>query len=228
MICNDKISVRAKSEDKAISIAYELLKEENKHNVVINKLVPRFDGIGEVFEISYSYEKLDKDSHFEIERKFLLGEQIDLKDYDWVEINQSYIGVNPVSRVRKMGNKYYYNQKGLGTLVREENEKEITEETYNKIIKYRIGRTINKLRYRIPLDNESDAELDYYLDDLSPLVTVEVEFKSLEDANNFEVPNWFGKEITEDVRYKNDNLAVATKDELSELLKDTKEVHLSR
>lgn len=228
MICNDKISVRAKSEDKAISIAYELLKEENKHNVVINKLVPRFDGIGEVFEISYSYEKLDKDSHFEIERKFLLGEQIDLKDYDWVEINQSYIGVNPVSRVRKMGNKYYYNQKGLGTLVREENEKEITEETYNKIIKYRIGRTINKLRYRIPLDNEVDAELDYYLDDLSPLVTVEVEFKSLEDANSFVVPTWFGKEITEDVRYKNDNLAVATKDELSELLKDTKEVHLSR
>lgn len=228
MICNDKISVRAKSEDKAISIAYELLKEENKHNVVINKLVPRFDGIGEVFEISYSYEKLDKDSHFEIERKFLLGEQIDLKDYDWVEINQSYIGVNPVSRVRKMGNKYYYNQKGLGTLVREENEKEITEETYNKIIKYRIGRTINKLRYRIPLDNEVDAELDYYLDDLSPLVTVEVEFKSLEDANSFVVPTWFGKEITEDVRYKNDNLAVATKDELSELLNDTKEVHLSR
>ncbi len=228
MICNDKISVRAKSEDKAISIAYELLKEENKHNVVINKLVPRFDGIGEVFEISYSYEKLDKDSHFEIERKFLLGEQIDLKDYDWVEINQSYIGVNPVSRVRKMGNKYYYNQKGVGTLVREENEKEITEETYNKIIKYRIGRTINKLRYRIPLDNELVAELDYYLDDLSPLVTVEVEFKSLEDANSFVMPTWFGKEITEDVRYKNDNLAVATKDELSELLKDTKEVHLSR
>ena len=228
MICNDKISVRAKSEDKAISIAYELLKEENKHNVVINKLVPRFDGLGEVFEISYSYEKLDKDSHFDIERKFLLGEQIDLKDYDWVEINQSYIGVNPVSRVRKMGNKYYYNQKGLGTLVREENEKEITEETYNKIIKYRIGRTINKLRYRIPLDDEVDAELDYYLDDLSPLVTVEVEFKSLEDANSFVVPTWFGKEITEDVRYKNDNLAVATKDELSELLNDTKEVHLSR
>ena len=228
MICNDKISVRAKSEDEAISIAYELLKKENKHNVVINKLVPRFDGIGEVFEISYSYEKLDKDSHFEIERKFLLGEQIDLKDCDWVEINQSYIGVNPVSRIRKMGNKYYYNQKGIGTLVREENEKEITEETYNKIIKYRIGRIINKLRYRIPLENELVAELDYYLDDLRPLVTVEVEFKSLEDANAFVVPNWFGKEITEDVRYKNDNLAVATKDELSELIKDTKEVHLSR
>ena len=228
MICNEKISVRAKSEDEAIKKAYETFKEQNKHNVAISKLIPRFDGISEVYEISYSYEKLDKDSHFEIERKFLLGEQIDLKDYDWVEINQSYIGVNPVSRVRKMGNKYYYNQKGVGTLVREENEKEITEETYNKIIKYRIGRTINKLRYRIPLENELVAELDYYLDDLRPLVTVEVEFKSLEDANSFVAPTWFGKEITEDVRYKNDNLAVATKDELSELLKDTKEVHLSR
>ena len=228
MICNEKISVRAKSEDEAIKKAYVTFKEQNKHNVAISKLIPRFDGISEVYEISYSYEKLDKDSHFEIERKYLLGEQIDLKDYDWVEINQSYIGVNPVSRVRKMGNKYYYSQKGVGTLVREENEKEITEDTYNKIIKYRIGRIINKLRYRIPLDNELVAELDYYLDDLSPLVTVEVEFKSLEDANSFVVPTWFGKEITEDVRYKNDNLAVATKDELSELLKDTKEVHLSR
>lgn len=228
MICNEKISVRAKSEDDAIKKAYETLREQNKHNVAISKLIPRFDGISEVYEISYSYEKLDKDSHFEIERKFLLGEQIDLKDLDWVEINQSYIGVNPVSRVRKMGNKYFYNQKGTGTLVREENEKEISEDTYNKIIKYRIGRTINKLRYRIPLDNELVAELDYYLDDLSPLVTVEVEFKSLEDANAFVVPNWFGKEITEDVRYKNDNMAMATKDELNELLNNTKEVHLGR
>ncbi len=228
MICNEKISVRAKSEDEAIKKAYETFKEQNKHNVAISKLIPRFDGISEVYEISYSYEKLDKDSHFEIERKFLLGEQIDLQDYDWVEINQSYIGVNPVSRVRKMGNKYFYNQKGTGTLVREENEKEITEDTYNKIIKYRIGRTINKLRYRIPLDNKLVAELDYYLDDLSPLVTVEVEFKSLEDANSFVVPTWFGKEITEDVRYKNDNMAMVTKDELNELINNTKEVHLSR
>lgn len=228
MICNEKISVRAKSEDEAIKKAYETFKEQNKHNVAISKLIPRFDGISEVYEISYSYEKLDKDSHFEIERKFLLGEKIDLKDYEWVEINQSYIGVNPVSRVRKMGNKYFYNQKGTGTLVREENEKEISEDTYNKIIKYRIGRTINKLRCRIPLDDELVAELDYYLDDLSPLVTVEVEFKNLEDANTFIVPNWFGKEITEDVRYKNDNMAMATKDELNELLNNTKEVHLSR
>ena len=218
MICNEKISIRAKSEEDAIDRLYKLGKEQGKYNVVINKLIPRFDGVSEVYEISYSYEKLDKDTHYEIERKYLLGEQIDLKDYDWVEINQSYIGVNPVSRVRKMGDKYFYNQKGTGTLVREENEKEITEDTYNRIIKYKIGRTINKLRYKIPLDKGLVAEVDYYLDDISPLVTVEVEFKSLEDADTFNKPEWFGEEITEDVRYKNDNLAMATKEEINELL----------
>ena len=58
-------------------------------------------------------------------------------------------------------------------------------------------------------------------------MVVEVEFNSLEDANNFEVPNWFGKEITEDLRYKNDNLAIATKEEVAELLKDTGVIHLN-
>ena len=218
MICNEKVSIRAKSEEDAIDKLYKLGKDQGKYNVVINKLIPRFDGVSEVYEISYSYDKLDKDTHYEIERKYLLGEQIDLKDYEWVEINQSYIGVNPVSRIRKMGDKYFYNQKGTGTLVREENEKEITEDTYNKIIKYKIGRTINKLRYNIPLDKGLVAEVDYYLDDCSPLVTVEVEFKSLEDADAFIKTSWFGEEITEDVRYKNDNLAMATKEEINELL----------
>ena len=72
MISYEKISIRAKSEDEAINKAYETLRAQNKFNVVINKLIPRFDGVSEVYEISYSYEKLDKNSHMEIERKFLL------------------------------------------------------------------------------------------------------------------------------------------------------------
>ena len=71
MISNEKISIRAKSEDEAINKAYQTLREQNKYNVVINKLIPRFDGVSEVYEISYSYEKLDKNSHMEIERKCL-------------------------------------------------------------------------------------------------------------------------------------------------------------
>ena len=227
MICNEKISVRAKNEDEAIKKAYETLKEQNKHNVAISKLIPRFDGISEVYEISYSYEKLDKNSHMEIERKFLLDKNSNIDGYDYSVIYQSYIGFRPVSRVRKVDNKYYYNQKGEGTLVREESEKEITEDTYNKLIDYKIGRTIVKHRYKVPV-GKYVAEVDKYLDDLEGLLVVEVEFKSLEDANNFVMPSWFGKEITDDLRYMNDNLAIATKDEVSELLKDTGVIHLSK
>lgn len=227
MISYEKISIRAKSEDEAINKAYETLREQNKYNVVINKLIPRFDGVSEVYEISYSYEKLDKNSHLEIERKFLLDRDSKFDNYDYSVINQSYIGFRPISRVRKVDNKYYYNQKGEGTLVREESEKEITEDTYNKLIEYKIGRTIVKHRYKIPV-GKYVAEVDKYLDDLEGLLVVEVEFKSLEDANNFEVPSWFGKEITDDLRYKNGNLAIATKDEVRELIKYTGVIHLSK
>lgn len=227
MISNEKISIRAKSEDEAINKAYQTLREQNKYNVVINKLIPRFDGVSEVYEISYSYENLDKNSHLEIERKFLLDRDSNFDNYNYSVINQSYIGFRPVSRVRKIDNKYYYNQKGEGTLVREESEKEINEDTYNKLIDYKIGRTIVKHRYKVPVGKYL-AEVDKYLGDLEGLLVVEVEFNSLEEANNFEVPNWFGKEITEDLRYKNDNLAIATKEEVGELLKDTGVIHLSK
>ena len=45
MISYEKISIRAKSEDEAINKAYETLRAQNKFNVVINKLIPRFDGV---------------------------------------------------------------------------------------------------------------------------------------------------------------------------------------
>lgn len=226
MIYNDKISVRANSEEDALREANNILKRQNKINVTILKLIPRFDGVSEVYDISYRYQLLDN-THLEIERKFLLDGKYNFDSYDFSVINQSYIRFKPVSRVRKVDDKYYYNQKGEGTLVREESEKEITKDTYDKIIEYKIGRTINKNRYRVPV-GKYVAEVDKYLDDLEGLLVVEVEFKSLEDANNFVVPSWFGKEITDDLRYKNDNLAIATKDEVSELLNNTKEVRVSR
>lgn len=222
MIYNDKISVRANSEEDALREANNILKRQNKMNITILKLIPRFDGVSEVYDISYRYQLLDN-THLEIERKFLLDSKYNLDSYDCSVINQSYIGFKPVSRVRKVDDKYYYNQKGEGTLVREESEKEITKDTYDKIIEYKIGRTIYKNRYRVPV-GEYTAEVDKYFDELEGLLIVEVEFGSVEEANNFVVPSWFGMEITEDLRYKNDNLAIATKEELNSLINSTKKI----
>ena len=51
-------------------------------------------------------------------------------------------------------------------------------------------------------------ELDVYDGALTGLLTAEVEFASLEASVAFRPPPWLNREITEDKRYKNKNLAV--------------------
>ena len=36
---------------------------------------------------------------------------------------------------------------------------------------------------------------------------VEIEFSDIKNAKSFDIPNWFGKEVTENNAYKNKNLA---------------------
>jgi adenylate cyclase len=50
-------------------------------------------------------------------------------------------------------------------------------------------------------------ELDVYEGPLAGLVTAEVEFPSERDGSAFEPPAWFGEEVTDDDRYKNEALA---------------------
>ena len=63
-----------------------------------------------------------------------------------------------------------------------------------------------KLRYKIPVD-KLRYELDVYQADLSPLSVLEIEFESETDAKAFIAPTWFGKEVTDDKRFSNAELA---------------------
>lgn len=69
------------------------------------------------------------------------------------------------------------------------------------------GSQIDKCRWVSPLDGGLLAEIDIFYGSLDGLVTVEVEFESREDAQLFEAPDWFGKEVTGDFRYLNSHLA---------------------
>ncbi|UWQ61963.1 hypothetical protein K3723_14020 [Leisingera caerulea] len=71
------------------------------------------------------------------------------------------------------------------------------------------GRRIEKTRWTGELPDGLQFELDVFEGDLAPLVTVEVEFSSLELAEAFRPPSWFGRELTSDKRYKNKVLAVS-------------------
>ena len=144
----------------------------------------------------------------EIERKFLIKTCPDLTPYSRGTIVQAYISVDPVIRLRQMNETYYLTVKSTGHLAREEFELPLTKEQYDTLYEKVATIPIHKTRYFIPLTDTLTAELDIYEKELDGLMTVEVEFASLEEAHAFEAPVWFGCDVSEDARYKNNQLAL--------------------
>lgn len=144
----------------------------------------------------------------EIEKKFLIKKLPEnLESYKYHIIEQGYLSTEPVIRVRRSDDEYYMTYKGSGMLQRTEYNLPLTEESYNHLIKKADGNIISKKRYLIPIENTSlTIELDVFSEPFAPLVMAEVEFESLEDAENFSLPDWFDKEVTNDKRYHNSNM----------------------
>lgn len=157
---------------------------------------------------------------WEIERKFKLNKKIFFENINNLNIiqkeviEQSYINVNGNEvRVRKkevLDGKFQYflTIKSKGSLKRNEVELEIHSSKYDEIINSNlyIGESIRKFRYKVELSESLIAEVDVYGKNLLGLMIVEVEFKTIEEASRFVIPKWFGKEITNDEKYKNRNL----------------------
>ena len=133
----------------------------------------------------------------EIERKYLIRRLPEnLSQYQCKKIAQGYICTNPVVRIRKSDDEYYLTYKGKGLMAREEYNLPLTQEGYEHMLPKIDGRLIEKSRYLIPLDGKLTAELDIFEGDLAPLIIVEVEFDSLDAANSFIPPEWFGEDVT--------------------------------
>lgn len=146
----------------------------------------------------------------EIERKYLIKRLPEnLSQYQCKRIAQGYICTNPVVRIRKSDDEYYLTYKGKGLMAREEYNLPLTQEGYEHMLPKIDGRLIEKSRYLIPLDGKLTAELDIFEGDLAPLIIVEVEFDSLDAANSFIPPEWFGEDVTESRKYHNSNLALS-------------------
>ena len=149
----------------------------------------------------------------EIERKFLFNGEVEKM---WTcpvkSIKQSYLSYTPEVRIREKQDKYYLTVKSKGDKVREEYELEISQNTYEDLYKNRQPNSlISKFRFIVPLKNNLKAEVDFYenvyVDDTNSLKVIEVEFESEEKSNSFIIPNWFGREVTNDNRYKNGYIA---------------------
>jgi CYTH domain-containing protein len=143
----------------------------------------------------------------EIEKKYLIAHMPDLTGCKFSDIIQGYISYSPEIRVRKKGELFFLTKKSDGTITRVETETEINNVTFEILQAMLHGNLIEKTRYEIPLEDGNIAELDIYHSPLDGLTTVEVEFISEEQANTFLPPDWFGNDVTDDIRYKNKNLA---------------------
>lgn len=147
----------------------------------------------------------------EIERKFLIRTLPEnLASYPHKEIGQGYLCTDPVIRIRRLDDSYILTCKSKGFLARKEYELPLTKEAFSHLLAKIDGIFIEKTRYLIPCCGNRTIELDLFHGVLAPLVLAEVEFDSIEEANAFLPPDWFGEEVTYSPEYHNSNLSKRT------------------
>lgn len=167
----------------------------------------------------------------EIERKFVVDLDtlkqygVDINDAKRAHLRQGYVAVGVDGsevRIRSINNeRFELTAKTPGMIERGEMTVAISSEMFEAMWQQTAGRRVEKTRYYLPQDNYM-VELDVYKGHLSGLATAEVEFGGRSaDANvkssTFIAPEWFGEDVSEDRRYKNQNLAKHRPHQLSML-----------
>ncbi|MBN2865480.1 MAG: CYTH domain-containing protein [Thiotrichales bacterium] len=149
----------------------------------------------------------------EIERKFLINNQ------DWkaaahkqTHFAQGYLndisqaGAKSSVRVRIEGERANMNIKSLEIgLSRDEYEFSIPLLDAQKMLQtLMVGPVIEKVRYLVKVGQHT-WEVDEFLGDNQGLIVAEVEMQS--EDEQIEIPNWAGREVTEEVRFYNISLS---------------------
>ena len=146
----------------------------------------------------------------EIERKFLVDRLPDglLDRAEKAPILQGYLLLEPERelRIRRMGREHSMTLKQGRGLQRQEQECVIPAEQFEMLWPLTAGRRIVKTRYRLPR-GEHCWEIDLFAENLSPLILLEVEFASVVQSREFEIPGFVLREVTDDPAYKNAALA---------------------
>lgn len=151
----------------------------------------------------------------EIERKWLININdipFNLNELEHFDIEQAYISFNPTIRIRKISNinKYILTIKSSSKdngLSREEKEIFISESEYKDLLNKKEGIVLSKTRYLKKIDESHFYEIDLFHDIYEGLAYMEVEFKDVNEANDYIAPEWALKELTSDRKFTNASLA---------------------
>jgi CYTH domain-containing protein len=148
----------------------------------------------------------------EIERKFLLDELPSATaDVEPTRIDQGYLAVTDdlEVRVRARAGDHLLTVKGGRGQVRTEVTLPVSPEQFHELWALTAGRRISKQRWVLPASPQAhvEVEVDRFEADLDGLLIAEVEFASEEASRGSTPPDWFGREVTDDDRYRNAALA---------------------
>ncbi|MCI8290659.1 MAG: hypothetical protein HFJ25_00145 [Clostridia bacterium] len=140
----------------------------------------------------------------EIEKKYKVkGLPKNLENFEHKTIEQSYLnkGGAPI-RLRKFikGDKIQciFSKKVRaieGSLECTEYNIELPENIYQELLNAKEGRTIIKTRYKIPLQDGLNVDLDVFHDFFEGVCIAEIEYESVEQANNYKIPEWLEETI---------------------------------
>lgn len=153
------------------------------------------------------------------------------------EIEQGYLCRKPVVRIRRSNDDYIltYKSKPVGrdsetTICNNEIEAALTKEAYCHLREKVDNHLIEKTRYIIPIGTAAancpgmnteepgedglpvgeaslKIELDVFHGRLEGLRFAEIEFPTVDAAEHFVKPEWFGEDVSMDSRYRNGHLS---------------------
>lgn len=151
----------------------------------------------------------------EIERKFTLKRLPEnLEQYECKVIEQGYLNKDPILRIRKSNEDYiltYKSKKEIhpanNVIMCDEVELPLNAASYEHLKQKIDHNLVQKKRYIIPIEHGLKVELDIFEGHLKGLAFAEIEFPSKEEAQKFEMLDWFDQDVSEDSRYGNWSLA---------------------
>jgi adenylate cyclase len=146
----------------------------------------------------------------EIERKWIVpGDPPLAHARSSVDMRQGYLAITDEVevRVRAAGASCLLAVKTGRGRQRGEVELPITRDQFDALWPATTHARVVKTRHLVQVGDHR-AEVDVFSDGLAGLVLVEVEFDSVEAADAFEPPEWFGQEVTDADGWNNASLAV--------------------
>ena len=154
----------------------------------------------------------------EIARKFLIKNMPDLSSCKSASFERYYIYIdnNIELRVQKNGEKYELERKEIiSKLKAVKTTLEISKPEFEQL--KTLGTQVI-LREQFSISSDPEVCIQIYHGKYEGLKRVEVEFSTEEAAQTFQIPDWYGKEITDSVVSRDSKLLNITEAELKSFI----------